>query len=226
MSQVLARTTILILFARTLPSLFGQAEPLSDTRPDPRHFVLMGLTLGASRIADVQRVIGKAPAQWCGEHLRDHIVCYRSSGKDGQDVWLTFGSSFLADGEVLDFFEVVSGVQKDDPCYDNCARASFASTLQTRGGLRLGMTSQQLTTLLGLPPKLTQQIEPPPKPNERMYFWHYLQPMTREEIQQVKSYDHPATRGATQWYITDTIRITLDGFGRVVGFYVGHSRAL
>lgn len=134
---------------------------------------LMGFALERSTLADVQSKLGATTAGGCSaEEEASKVICYISSAPDKTRV--VFESGFSGGWSVLDGFRVVSGSSTPD-CRLQCLRTSaFDNGIKTSGGLRLGLTRQQLIALLGPSTKETR--------NRLTFERQWKRPMTKAEI--------------------------------------------
>ena len=169
-------------------------------RPDvTSHLSLMGFTLERSTLADVQNKLGATASGSCstGEEA-SKMICYVSSAPDKTRV--VFESGFSGGWSTLDGFKVVSVTLAED-CRFQCLRTpAFENGIKTNGGLRLGLTRQELLALLGPPTKVN---------GSRLTFeWQSQRPMTREEIdQETRTFNAPVTN--PYFDVLDTVDVRL-----------------
>jgi hypothetical protein len=148
----------------------AQSHPATKV---PGHLKMMGFTLGKSTVADVQASLGKSVPRKCSrEEEASKEVCYVSTGKDQTKV--VFEAGFSGGWKELDGYKVIAGTS-ERRCYRQCPRASqVTSDVQTEGGLKLGLTREQLIALLGAPKQA--------RGNKLRFQWQSRQAMTAEQI--------------------------------------------
>lgn len=197
---------VLLTLGASLAS--AQSQPIPNL---PGHLKMMGFTLGKSTLADVQATLGKSVAKKCSrEEEASKEVCYVATGKDKTKV--VFEAGFSGSWKELDGYKVIAG-SLERPCYRQCPRASqVTSDVQTKGGLKLGLTREQLITLLG-PPKQTRG-------NKLSFQWQSRQAMTKEQ-QEAESKTFKAPVKDAYYDVQDSIEVTLADT-KVVEFEVHH----
>lgn len=207
---------LLKLISGTLVLLAASARPVSaqsqSSQKIARHLEILGFTLGKSTIADVQGKLGRSTVRRCSrEEEASKEVCYMAGGKDQTRV--VFESGFSGGWKELDGYKVIAGSLKSMPCYRQCPRASqLTSDIQTDGGLKLGLTREQVTSLLGAPQKI--------RGNKLTFQRQSQQAMTQEEKNAAsKTFKRPATDA--YYDIQDTIEVKLSN-SKVVEFSVHH----
>lgn len=105
----------------------------------------------------------------------------------------------------LDGFRVIAGSRKLT-CVLRCATSNvIRSTIQTGGGLRLGLSRAEVLNLLGAPQEING--------DELSFEWQSKAKMTPQEV---------PNSGETYWNVIDTIDVTLAN-AKVVEFEIGHS---
>jgi hypothetical protein len=199
--------------------LLGQSIPSAAAPIDPRHFTVMGITLGVSTFADVEKAFGvKQERRRCGsDALEDEGMCFVSR-RNG--VRVVFKSSFASFGGDLDGI-VIGNRTEMGPCYNDCARVNLPGRPETVGGLRLGMAQKQVVALLGRPSSSEANI---------FYYGRtYEQPMTKNDLAKWLASENPPTKeriakGDFKFEVVDDIQVFFDGSRTVIGFFVGHSR--
>lgn len=188
--------------------VFAQSQPAPNIAG---HLEFLGFTLGKTTLADVQAKYGKSIAKKCSrEEEAGKEMCYISAGKDQTRV--VFEAGFSGGWKELDGYKVIAG-NLVRPCYRQCPKASqMTSDVQTEGGLKLGLTREQLVALLG-PPKQTRG-------NKLSFEWQSRQAMTKEQREaESKTFKSPVTDA--YYDVQDTIEVTLAD-SKVVEFAVHH----
>ncbi len=191
----------------------GAGLVFAESQPAPNiagHLEILGFTLGKSTLADVQSKQGKSVARKCSrEEEASKEVCYLAG--EGQ-TRVVFEAGFSGGWKELDGYKVIAG-SLQRPCYRQCPRASqVTSDVQTEGGLKLGLTREQLMALLG-PPKRTRG-------NKLSFEWQSRQAMTKEQQEsESKTFKSPVTDA--YYDVQDTIEVTLAD-SKVVEFAVHH----
>lgn len=158
---------------------------------------IMGLTLGKHTLKDVQSELGKAELLPGLEH-KPNRVCY-ISGDNSDGTILIFQAWEIS--SVLTSFRILSS-QANFKESDQCAKSKLISKdMVTDGGLRLGLSRQQLKAILGKPTK--------EQGNSLLYVYHSKQSMTKEEIDEMKKVFRtsipPSTKEEFYWDITSSI---------------------
>lgn len=169
---------------------------------------LMGFTLGKSSISDVQKRLGIATVGRCSDdQSASKEICYIMPGPEKDRVF--FESGVSGGWSVLDGFKVFSGAEKPK-CRIQCANSILQSNIQTDGGLKLGLTRDEVLNLLGSPTR---------EAGDNLTFeWQSRKHMTKAEIG--KSGQNPVTD--PYWDVLDIIQVTLRD-SKVVEFEVSHT---
>lgn len=200
-------TTLLVL-------TLGGSLVSAQSQPAPRiaeHLEILSFKLGSSTLTDVQAKFGKSATRKCSrEEEVPAELCYASAGKNHTRV--VFEAGFSGGWEKLDGYRVIAG-SLQRPCYRQCPRASqVTSDLRTKGGLKLGLTREQLIVLLGAPKET--------RGNELSFQWQSRQPMTKEQRKgESETFKSPVTDA--YYDVQDTIKATLAD-SKVVEFAVHH----
>lgn len=188
----------------------GRRVAQSRRVPIAKHLEILGFTLGKSMLADVEAKLGKSAVGRCSpEQEASDEVCYLA---DNGRIRVVFESGFSGGWKVLDGYKViVSNLER--PCYRECPSASnVTGEVQTEGGLKLGLTREELIALLGTP-KVNQR-------NKLTFQWDSRKPMTKEEeAAESKTFNTSITDA--YWDVQDTIEVTL-AESKVVEFQVTH----
>jgi hypothetical protein len=144
-----------------MTSLVGRSSP----RPiDRRNFEVVGLTLFKDEVGDAEHVLGHADVT----HPRGSMFpqrCYASLGNDHTALVLEDWAGTLVGFRIF---------RADRETIKHCTRtAAVSSRISTGGGLRLGLTEDDVLKLLGTPTKKTQNtfiyrenVESSSKPTE------------------------------------------------------------
>jgi hypothetical protein len=195
--------------------VLGQTHAVGQQTPQEiavsRHFKLLGLTLGKNTFADVQIKLGGAQRRRCsGAEEGIDQLCYLSSDQRAKIVFL---SGFPGGWSNLDGFKIIAA-DSQEPCYTQCPRASLNSnSIQTAGGLRLGLNPEQVHRLLGSPRKI--------EGDTLIFQWEAKQPWTKDDFD--KDQRVPKTAAADAfWDVLDTISVTFKG-SKVVQVGVYHT---
>lgn len=177
-----------------------------------RSLGLMGFVLGKSTLGDAEATMGKSPARKCSrDEEASNEVCYVSAGRDRTKVVFEAGSS--GGWKVLDGYKVMAR-SVTRRCYSRCSRtAKVTSGVQADSGLKLGLTREQVVSLLGRPKRLGG--------NTLSFEWQTRRAMTKEEIEAAgKTFK---SRVAYPYFdVDDTIDVTLAD-SKVVQFEVHHT---
>lgn len=187
--------------------VFAQSQPAPKIAG---HLEILGFTLGKSTLAEVEAKLGKSAARKCSrEEEASKEVCFLAG--EGQ-TRVVFEAGFSGGWKELDGYKVIAG-SLQRPCYRQCTRVSqVTDDVQTEGGLKLGLTHEQLITLLG-PPKRTRG-------NKLSFESQSRQPMTKEQQEaESKASKSPVTDA--YYDVQDTIDVTLAD-SKVVEFTVHH----
>jgi len=166
---------------------------------------MLDFTLGPkSTLSDVETKLGKSAVRRCG--IEEEEVCYLAGTGQTRVVFEA------GPGTCLVGFRVIAGSLRP-PCYRGCPRASqVTGDVQTEGGLKLGLTREQLIALLGPPKEI--------RGDKLSFEWESRQAMTKEEEErESKTFNSPVTDA--YWDVQDTIEVTLAD-SKVVEFEVDH----
>lgn len=169
-----------------------------------RQLRIAGFTLGRSTFDEVRSKLGPTEARRCSREEEAPIeICYLSDS-----AILVLRSGFSGGWNQLDEYVVISP-QAKNPCPRQCPRpAAPIEPIQTDGGLRLGLTRQEVVHLLGRPAKeVGDRLE---------YSWQLTVPVSPED--RAKS---SMLAGAIEWSVDDRIRVIL-AHGKVVKFSMEH----
>lgn len=191
----------------------GTGRASAQSRPAPnveRHLEILGFTLGKNTLAEVESKLGKSAVRKCSrEEEASKEVCYLAG--EGQ-TRVVFEAGFSGGWKELDGYKVIAG-SLQRPCYRQCPRAAqVTGEVQTEGGLKLGLTREQLIALLG-PPKQTRE-------NKLSFQWQSRQAMTKEQ-QEAESKTFKSPVNDAYYDVQDTIEVTLAD-SKVVEFTVHH----
>jgi len=123
--------------------MYGNAQ-LGEA--DTSNITILGLTLGMNTLGDAQKVIGPA-AVTRGEYRHDpHTVCYVSNDPADPTV-LKLRTDYYGDWYRLTGFEISSISAKECCSSSKLVKRNIA----TPSGLRLGLTHDEVTSILGKP---------------------------------------------------------------------------
>jgi hypothetical protein len=192
--------------------LCPQVDAQQATKPDvSANLTLMDFTLGKNTLADVQSKLGPSTAGACSHEVEaSKMICYISQGPNKAKIF--FESGFAGGWSRLDGFKVVSG-NLGSTCRLQCATMIAAEdSVQTGGGLKLGMSKRELVALLGPPSKVGR--------NRLTFEWRSKKEMTKIEADKEPHVAQDTGRNP-YWDIQDTIDVTLVG-SQVAGFTVHH----
>lgn len=207
-------TLLVLLFASLIRAdkVAGQgpARP-NDMAP---HMGLLGFTLEHSTLADVEDKLGITALGGCSteEGAREEgapkVVCYISKAPDKTRVF--FESGFSGGWSTLTGFKVVSSSLTSD-CHLRCAAtSSITRGIKTKGGLRLGLTREQLVALLGTPTEVNG--------SHLIFQRQWERPMTKAELDRERqNYNNDETR--PYFDVIDTVDAEIAG-SRVAAFEV------
>jgi hypothetical protein len=191
----------------------GVSLASAQSQPAPNiagHREMLGFTLGKSTLADVESKLGKSAARKCSrEEEASKEVCYLAG--EGKTI-VVFEAGFSGGWKELDGYKVIEG-SLQRPCYRQCPRAAqVIGDVQTEGGLKLGLTREQLIALLG-PPKRTRG-------NKLSFVWQSRQAMTKEQQEAAsRTFKSPVTD--PNYDVQDAIEVMLAD-SRVIEFEVQH----
>ena len=151
-------------------ALLSQVRPASEKRRlAPQNSEVLGITLGESEFADLERILGSRTASDVREQ-EGVLACYCSSGDERTvlqfDTWI---------GTVVEFHFFKGSRQ----LVSRCTKSKLISdSLATSSGLRLGMSRAQVIALLGTPAKNGE--------DRLRYELDYNRPPTPEELKRFK----------------------------------------
>jgi hypothetical protein len=197
----------------TILSVFGgwQGRPKPPSKPEVSpHLTLLGFTLGRSTLADVQAKLGssKITRTDAGQDSESE-VCYLIPGKNESEVF--FQSGFSGGWVQLDGFKVTSRASDRD---SQCLAADGPEfEIQTLGGLRLGLSREETTQLLGSPTSSSR--------DGLRYVWKSRKPMRRDELEKANQTFHTSLKSG-YWDIWDEIKLRFAG-SKVVEFEISHT---
>jgi hypothetical protein len=185
----------------------------AQSQPSPTiagHLEMLGFTLGKSTLADVKSKLGESATRKCSrDEEASKELCYLSGNGQASVV---FEAGFSGGWKELDGYKVIAN-SLQRPCYRQCPKAlQVTGDVQTEGGLKLGLTREQLISLLG-PPKRTQG-------NKLRFEWQSRQAMTKEQ-QEAESNTSKSPVTDAYYDVQDTIEVTLAD-SKVVEFVVHH----
>jgi len=184
--QYICKITVFVLFL-TVFALSAQTppneEPVCDSKTGKRAQIgdgdatILGFTIGRASLKDVEAKLGRAtPVRLTREEESDIFVCYVSP----------------ADGTVLAFYSGAMGGWTDvthfalwsreavPARYSHCVSSALVSrNLSTGGGLRVGLTRQEIENIAGRPAN--------PAASSTKYEYICRLKMTAEEIQGFKA---------------------------------------
>jgi hypothetical protein len=186
----------------------AQSQPSRCPAGDLR---IMGFTLGKSMLADVQARLGNSTILKCShEEEASNEVCYVSPSSDHTRI--VFEAGFSGGWKELDGYKVIAG-SVDRRCYRQCpGAAQVTSEVMTDGGLKLGLTRDQLIKLLGAPKQV--------RPNSLTFQWQSRKAMAKEQIEaESRTFKSPVTDA--YYDVQDTIDVAL-AKSKVVEFEVHH----
>jgi outer membrane protein assembly factor BamE (lipoprotein component of BamABCDE complex) len=127
------------------------AEPHREKLGD-QHLTLLGLTLGMHTLKDVEVRLGSTQILSRKEHAPDQL-CYISAEK-GDETVIVFEAGPLGGWEILTAFRIISSKLSFKKT-DQCRETSYISKrTQTKTGIRVGITREQLIAILGSPSKV------------------------------------------------------------------------
>lgn len=191
---------------------FSQARVQKPSSPDlSSHLGLLGFTLGKSTLADVRNKLGASNPGACSTEVEaSKVVCYVSGGPDKTRV--LFASGFAGGWSSLDGFKVTSQSLPAD-CHLHCkVTQEIGREIRTTGGLRLGLTRDELVALLG---------DPTETKGDRLTFRRASKrPMTKSEIA-METEEFKAPVESPFWDVQDTIFVVTSD-SKVVEFEVQH----
>ncbi|MGB7848700.1 MAG: hypothetical protein WBL63_24020 [Candidatus Acidiferrum sp.] len=184
----------------TAIAVVGLAFPQSQPTPKVAgNLEILGFVLGKSTLADVEAKLGKSVARKCSrDEEASKEVCYLSAGKDATKV--VFEAGFSGGWQELDGFKVIAG-GVERPCYRQCPTASQVTRdVQTEAGLKLGVTREQLISLLGTPKQV--------RGNLLSFQWQSRQAMTKEQTEAAsRTFKSPVTD--PYYDVQDTVEVIL-----------------
>lgn len=148
-----------------------QEKPQGDTIEQPKiddsHFKILGFTVGEyTTLGDIQAKMGKAKMFYDEDGAYDYL-CYIS--KSDKTI-IVFGFQ----DNLLNKFMLASSEADFEEC-DQCTESSLVSKeVSTESGIKLGISKEQVISLLGEPPFQT--------PNKLSYHKYWQIKMTDAEI--------------------------------------------
>ncbi len=112
------------------------------------HITLLSLRLDRDTIQDVEGKLGQTAH--IGENHHGFDLCYRSMAK-GDDTVITFGTGIMGDDKFLLSFQIISeGIKFKHR--EHCRKSPLVTKeIATEAGLRLGLTPDEIKTILGSP---------------------------------------------------------------------------
>lgn len=144
-----------LLFA-SASALAMDGEPV-PTELDPAQRTMLGVTVGKDSLSEAHDKIGKAKRTQIGEGTcRETILCYTSSrASDPTKLLFSANADYSLRGEITSV--QFTSDEFVGPCADArsenvaaCAPSMrIGASLRTSGGLKLGMTKDQVRALLG-----------------------------------------------------------------------------
>lgn len=191
----------------------SKGQSAVQSRPAPRvagHLKILGFTLGKSTLADVQAKLGKSSARRCSpKEEASKELCYQV---DNGQTTLVFEAGFSGGWKVLDGYKVIAGSSRLS-CYRQCPKASqVTNDVETEGGLKLGLTREELLALIGHPEEI--------RGNKLTFEWQSRQAMTNDQKEAAsKTFDSSITD--PYFDVQDTIEVTLMD-SKVIEFAVNH----
>jgi hypothetical protein len=187
----------LALLLAGFPAARGQPSSKAEVSS---HLSLLGFRLGKSTFANVQDKLGAAKIGQCSHEVEPiSYIGYVSQRPD--ETRILFESNRSDPPFEVSGFRVVAGNRSTSPCQIQYkGSAAFGSSVQTGGGLKLGLTKTELVALLGSPSKVSE--------NQLTFEWWSKRPMTKAEIdQETQTFKAPVTR--PYWDVHDTINVVL-----------------
>jgi hypothetical protein len=164
----------------------------------------LGLTLQLDSLADVQKKFGQTSTIRCSSaDSSPYEVCYRIVDSGVRIVFLsTFPAESLSD-KLLVGYKILP-VDTGAGCYKQCPLATVSRADLQVGGIRIGMSQQEVLGLLGEPKRISG--------NQYTFWWLESRSHTPRELSLLSSKGiHP---GTVKFDFLDTIRITFEQ-GRV-----------
>lgn len=202
-------TAGLVLSLAGFPRLSGQ----DTSKPQVSlNLNLLGFALEKNTLADVQHKLGATKAGSCSEDAEaSKTVCYISD--DSNKIRVLFESGSSGGWSRLDGFRVISG-NLPVKCQLQCkVTTAFGKSIQTSGGLRFGLSRDEVIALLGPPSKVNG--------NRLTFEFWSKRPMTKSEVQkEVETFKSPVT--SPYWDVHDILEVTLKD-SKVSEFEVHHT---
>jgi len=133
---------------------------------DISHLTVTGLTLGKSTLTDVRNKLGMAAYyknKLDGDEADDEL--YFSSNIKGDDTVMVFSSGTYGGWEYIDGFSIITLGQIDTRQIKPAPSPLITKQISTRSGLRLGISPNELETIMGKKPSAI-------KGNTIFYFFH------------------------------------------------------
>jgi hypothetical protein len=198
---------MLMLMAILLVSLQTRSQKPSTNRAT-RHLTIMGFRLGKSTIAGVQARLGASTVGRCPDLEGAYYeICYVSPGSDKTTA--VFEASVSGGGTRVDGFRVIAG-SRNTNCRLQCTNSRvIRSTIETAGGLKLGLNRAEVLNLLGTPQQTTD--------DKLSFQWQSKVRVSQESAKNGQKPDN-----YSYWNVVDTINVTLAD-SKVVDFEVIHS---
>lgn len=151
------------------------SEKVHKEELDDTHISILGFAIGRHSLQDVQSKLGQAKILQAKEQA-PHQICYVSNKKeDGTAV--IFEAGPIGGWEYITAFSLVSS-KANFKERNQCTKSPLVSTdVKTRSGIKLGLTKNQLTKILGEP-----TIE---QGSNILYYYNIRQRMTEKEIEKM-----------------------------------------
>lgn len=214
--MALSGTRIKMLTASGLFLLLGGFPRLNGqdaSKPDVSlNLGLLGFTLEKNTLDDVKHRLGTTREGSCSEDAEaSKTVCYISD--DSNKIRVLFESGSSGGWSRLDGFRVISG-NLPVKCQLQCkVTTAFGKSIQTSGGLRFGLSRDEVITLLGPPTKVNG--------NRLTFEFWSKRPMTKSEVEkEVEAFKSPVT--SPYWDVHDVFEVTLKD-SKVSEFEVHHT---
>lgn len=181
---------------------------------DPRHdqLEIFGITIGQSPLSRITDRFPSASIEERGDAASNRVVCLMAAEKDSVvRVEFISNNDMAPEGQVTGI--TVRAYAPATPTPSNCHRIRPAFPIETRGSLRIGMSREEVTHLLGAPSKGTA--------TDLLYDETFAQPMGRKERARVERLPgkHKAEDFYDIWETRIQIKVLRD---KVVGFSISH----
>jgi hypothetical protein len=210
----MSKTGVFFLFFLFASSsvVLSTDEHVSEPPGISSHLTLMGFQLGKTTLADVQARLGDSKIRRCSrEEEASEEICYVSA--NGDHTRVIFEAGFSGGWTELAGYKIISG-RSNPPCYRRCTPTALVSgEVHSDGGLRIGLTRQQVAKLLGNPARSTA--------NRLTFQWNSRRAMTKEEIKKESETFHSPVKDP-YWDAQDTFIILLE-HSRVIQIRVSHT---